>query len=81
MFLLNFSHLDPYGTTVQFLDAAFRNIYHKGVMVITATDIATLFGKFPHISLRNYGTYITMVGYHKEMAVRLLLAAAIRSVN
>ena len=43
--LFIYSHLDPYGCTVQYLDAAFRNIYNNGVMVITATDVAALYGE------------------------------------
>ena len=43
--LFIYSHLDPYGCTVQYLDAAFRNIYNHGVMVITATDVAALYGE------------------------------------
>ena len=72
------SHLDPYGTTVQFLDAAFRNIYNTGVMVITSTDIASLYGKCPQVTLRNYSAYTLKTDYNKEVAARIVLAVAAR---
>ena len=75
------SHLDPYGSTVQYLEAAFRNIYNKGVLVLTSTDVAALYGKCTQVTLRNYGAYTTKVDYMKEVAARVVIAAAVRSVR
>ncbi len=74
------SHLDPYGCTVQFLDAAFRNIYHQGVLVVTATDVASLYGKHPQVTMRNYNAHTVKTDYTKELAVRVLLTAMSRYV-
>ncbi len=73
-----YSHLDPYGTTVQYLDAALRNIYNGGVLVVTSTDIASLYGKVPQVTMRNYGAYTVKTDYTKEVAARLVLAAVTR---
>ena len=75
-----YSHLDPYGSAVQFLDAAFRNIYNGGIVVVTSTDIAALYGKVPNVTLRNYGAFVTRTEYMKELAARVVLASVARYV-
>lgn len=65
---------------MQYLDAAFRNIYHRGVMVVTATDIAALYGKVPGVLARNYTAFNVKTDYTKEVAARILLAALARYV-
>ena len=78
MYSVFFRHLDPFGSPVQYLDAAFRNIYHGGMLVITATDVAALFGKCPVVTERNYSAHSRRTDYTKEVAVRILLAEAAR---
>lgn len=75
------SQLDPFGSTVQYLDAAFHNVYSGGVVVVTATDVASLYGKCARTLLRHYGARTVQgVDWRKELAVRILLAAVTRSV-
>merc|ERR1712142_1011149 len=75
----DFIHLDPFGSTVQHLDAAFRNIRHGGVVVLTSTDTGSLFGKVPTVAKRNYDAFVTKTEYFRELAARMVLAAAARS--
>ena len=70
--------MDPFGTSVQYLDAAFRNIYHGGMLVLTATDVASLYGKCHDVTLRNYSAHTRRTDYTKEVAVRILLAETAR---
>lgn len=73
-----YRHLDPFGTTIQFLDGAFRNIYNGGVLVLTSTDIAALYGKCKEVLWRNYSARCARSDYTKEMAVRIVISAAAR---
>ena len=78
MYCRMFRYLDPFGSTVQYLDAAFRNVYHGGLVILTSTDVAALYGKCPLVTSRNYGAYTVRTDYTKEMAVRIVLAEAAR---
>ncbi|XP_014668168.1 PREDICTED: TRMT1-like protein [Priapulus caudatus] len=75
----DFVHLDPYGSPVYYLDAAFRNIRNDGVLTITATDVSALYGKCPQVTLRSYSGTSMKNEYTKELAARLILAAVVRA--
>jgi len=75
----DFVFLDCYGSSVQYLDAAFRNIPKNGILVITSTDDAALYGKAADVTLRNYGGHIIKTFYAKELAARLVLSSVARS--
>jgi len=55
-------------------------VYGGGVVVVTATDVASLYGKCPRTLLRNYGVRYGEVNLDciKEVATRVLLAAVAR---
>ncbi|XP_023932530.1 TRMT1-like protein [Lingula anatina] len=72
----DFVNLDPYGCAVHFLESAFRNTRNGGIIVITSTDVASLYGKCSHVGLRNYGAYVVKTDYMKEMAARMVLGAS-----
>jgi len=75
------SHLDPFGCLTNFLDAAFRNVFNGGVIVVSATDVASLYGTCPAPALRNYGARIVRTDFVKEMAVRVVVSALARLVT
>ena len=58
------------------MDAAFRNVFHGGVIILTSTDVAALYGKAADVTLRNYGAITTRTVYTREIAARLVLAVA-----
>ena len=72
-------HLDPFGSIANFLDAAFRNVFNGGVIVATATDVASLYGTCPAPALRNYGARVARTDFIKEMAARVVVSALARS--
>ena len=71
------SYIDAFGSPAPHLTAAFRNVFHGGVVVVTATDVAALYGRAPDVLCRNYGGAYTMsrTDYTREAAVRILLVA------
>lgn len=74
----SFSHLDPYGTAVNYLDAAFRNVRNLGIISVTSTDTGSLYSKSPNVTLRHYGCHIVRTEYYKELAARMVVATVAR---
>jgi len=75
------SHIDPFGSLANFLDAAFRNVFNGGVIIVSATDVASLYGTCPAPALRNYGARIVRTDFVKEMAARVVVSALARFVT
>ncbi|XP_042729109.1 TRMT1-like protein isoform X1 [Lagopus leucura] len=75
----DFIHLDPFGTSVNYLDSAFRNVRNLGIVSLTSTDISSLYAKAQHVTLRHYGCNIVRTEYYKELAARTVIAAVARS--
>ncbi|KAG7167130.1 TRMT1-like 1, partial [Homarus americanus] len=75
----DFLFLDCYGSSVHYLDAAFRNVPKNGILAITSTDDAALYGKASDVTLRNYSGYVVKTSYAKELAARLVLASVVRA--
>jgi tRNA (guanine26-N2/guanine27-N2)-dimethyltransferase len=69
--------LDPFGTPIPFADAAFRSTRH--LLAVTATDTAPLCGAHFNSGVRTYSTVPRNTEYHREMGVRVLLSALVRT--
>lgn len=65
--------LDPFGSPVEFMDSAARSIYHKGFLMVTATDTAPLCGTYPMACLRKYGIKSVKTEYYAELGMRILI--------
>ncbi|MEQ2171132.1 hypothetical protein GOODEAATRI_007589, partial [Goodea atripinnis] len=74
----DYIHLDPFGTTVNYLDAAFRNVRNLGIISVTSTDTSSLYAKSPNVTLRHYGCHIVRTEYYKELAARMVVASVAR---
>lgn len=75
----NFVYLECYGPAVCYLEAACHAVCHRGIICIVSTDLSTLYNKSPDRVRRIYGGMTMKVEYMKELAVRLIVASAIRS--
>ncbi len=69
--------LDPFGTPIPFVDAAFANT--RNLVCVTATDTAPLCGAHKQSGIRKYSTVPQNTDYHPEMGLRTLLSALIRT--
>ena len=58
--------LDPYGSAVPFLDAAFRCIQDGGLMCVTCTDMAVLSGTHGDACWAKYGSMPINTSYCHE---------------
>ncbi|XP_010870788.1 TRMT1-like protein isoform X2 [Esox lucius] len=75
----DYIHLDPFGTAVNYLDSAFRNVRNLGIISVTSTDTSSLYSKSLNVTLRHYGSNIVRTEYYKELAARMVLATVARS--
>ncbi|NWR08613.1 TRM1L protein, partial [Paradoxornis webbianus] len=75
----DFIHLDPFGSSVNYLDSAFRNVRNLGIVSLTSTDISSLYAKAQHVAFRHYGCNIVRTEYYKELAARTVIAAVTRA--
>jgi tRNA (guanine26-N2/guanine27-N2)-dimethyltransferase len=64
--------VDPFGSSVPYLDSAIRALHSGGFLALTATDMAPLCGVHPRACIRKYGGKPLRTGYCHELAVRLL---------
>jgi len=69
--------LDPYGSPAPYLDAAVRSCRNRGMVALTATDMAPLCGVNPRACLRKYGGLPLRTPYSHEVALRLLAGALV----
>ncbi|MDW8033569.1 MAG: hypothetical protein RMI79_01245 [Nitrososphaerota archaeon] len=65
--------IDPFGTPVRFLDTGIRAVKHGGLISITATDTANLFGVQRRAAKILYGVDILKTGFMREVGIRVLL--------
>ncbi len=74
--------IDPFGTPNRYLDSAFKAIKkEKGLMCITATDTAVLFGVRPLACYRKYLATPLHVEYCKEIGARILVCFSSKIAN
>ncbi|MFX1276732.1 MAG: tRNA (guanine(10)-N(2))-dimethyltransferase [Promethearchaeota archaeon] len=74
--------IDPFGTPNKFINSAFRAIQReKGMICITATDTAVLFGIKPKACIRKYMSKTLHVEYCKEIGARILIHFISRMAN
>jgi tRNA (guanine26-N2/guanine27-N2)-dimethyltransferase len=71
--------IDPFGSPSEFLDSSVRATRDGGVIALTATDMAPLCGVSPTACLRKYGGKPLRTVYTHEVALRLVVGAAVRA--
>jgi tRNA (guanine26-N2/guanine27-N2)-dimethyltransferase len=71
--------IDPFGTPVPFLDSAFRALRNRGLLAVTATDLAPLCGVHAKACVRKYGGKSMRTEYCHELAVRLLAGCMVQA--
>jgi tRNA (guanine26-N2/guanine27-N2)-dimethyltransferase len=68
----DYMDIDPFGSPAPYLDSAVRAVRNKGMIALTATDMAPLCGVHPRACVRKYGGKPLRTEYCHELAVRLL---------
>ncbi len=70
--------IDPFGPPVEFVDAAVQSCKNSGVIAVTATDTAPLYGSYPKTALRRYGALSSRSPFAHETGLRILLGFVVR---
>lgn len=70
--------IDPFGTPVGFVDAAVQSCRNDGIIAVTATDTAPLYGSYPRTSLRRYGATSARSPFAHETGLRILVGFIVR---
>ncbi len=66
--------LDPFGSPSPYADSLVRAALDGGLVSVTATDTAVLYGKYPEVCFRKYYSRPINNTYSNEIAVRILLS-------
>ena len=78
----NVISIDPFGTPNLYIDSAFKTLQKvNGLMCITATDTAVLFGVRPNACIRKYLSKPLHTEYCKEIGGRILIYFTSRIAN
>ncbi len=70
--------IDPFGSPIDFIDSAVQSCKNHGVLAITATDTAPLYGTYPRTSLRRYGALSVKSPFAHESGLRILIGFVVR---
>lgn len=74
--------IDPFGTPNKFVDMAFKAIKKEiGLLCVSATDTAVLFGVKPKVCIRKYMSKPLHTEYCKEIGARILVYFISRLAN
>ncbi len=69
--------IDPFGSPAPYMDSAVRALRRKGLLALTATDMAPLCGVHAKACVRKYGGKPLRTEYCHELAVRLLIGCLV----
>lgn len=70
--------IDPFGTPVEFIDSAVQSCRNNGIIAVTATDTAPLYGTYPKTCLRRYGALSSRSPFAHETGLRILIGFIVR---
>jgi tRNA (guanine26-N2/guanine27-N2)-dimethyltransferase len=70
--------LDPFGTLVPFLHSAIQGTRRKGILALTATDVAPLAGTHKHKCIRRYHATPQRSPFGHETALRILVGYVVK---
>ena len=73
----SFIDIDPFGSPINYIYQAIPKIEKNGILAVTATDTAPLYGVYPKTCLRKYGSCPLHVNFGHEIAIRILAKAVI----
>lgn len=73
----DFIDIDPFGSPITYVYQAIPRLEKDGILAVTATDTAPLYGVYPRTCFRKYGSYPMHVNFSHEIAIRILAKAVI----
>lgn len=76
---LDYVDIDPFGSPAAYLDSTARAVTHEGAVGITATDLGPLYGSYPEVCRRRYGSRTVKCTVGHEIGLRILLKEVFRA--
>lgn len=76
----NFIDIDPFGSPAPYISNAVAAVKQDGFIAFAATDTAALYGLYPKTCLRRYSALPLRCEFSKELALRILLGYAARTI-
>ncbi len=73
----DFIDIDPFGSPINFISQAIPRLAKDGILAVTATDTAPLFGVYPWTCFRKYGSFSLKTKFSHEIGIRILAKAVI----
>jgi tRNA (guanine26-N2/guanine27-N2)-dimethyltransferase len=70
---LDYIDIDPFGSPVRYLPFIISKVRTGGIVSITSTDTAALFGKARKACLLRYSAVSFKTGYYNELGLRILI--------
>ena len=70
--------VDPFGSPIDFIDPAIQSCSNRGIIAISATDTAPLYGTYPRTCLRRYGALSAKSPFAHETGLRILVGYFVR---
>ncbi len=73
----DFIDIDPFGSPITYVYQAIPRLEKDGILAVTATDTAPLFGVYPWTCFRKYGSFSLKTKFSHEIGIRILAKAVI----
>ena len=73
----DFIDIDPFGSPITYVYQAISQLAKDGILAVTATDTAPLFGVYPWTCFRKYGSFSLKTRFSHEIGIRILAKAVI----
>ncbi|XP_061169609.1 TRMT1-like protein [Saccostrea echinata] len=77
----DFIFLQPEGHVTNYFDSVFSNLRNDGLLCLTSSDISIQFTRTANVIRRYCHAHVMKVDYMREMAVRVIIACAVRSAS
>ena len=76
--VFDYVDLDPFGTPIPYVPAALQGLTRKGILAVTATDIASLSGTYPGKCRRRYMANSQRNPFLHESGLRIMIGTVVR---
>jgi tRNA (guanine26-N2/guanine27-N2)-dimethyltransferase len=73
--------IDPFGSPVRFLENGFRATERRGLLGVSATDLAALSGSSRRTAYWKYGLTLVKTNFYRETAIRALAGFAVMTAS
>ncbi|MDY6774274.1 MAG: tRNA (guanine(10)-N(2))-dimethyltransferase, partial [Candidatus Nanohaloarchaea archaeon] len=78
---LDYVDIDPFGSPVPYLDSTARSLEHESAAGFTATDLGPLYGSYPKVCERRYGSKPIKTEFGHEIGLRILIKEVFRAFS